>query len=1241
MGAGGRSAGGEPDRSVAIIGAGVSGLVLARALQRSDIPYVVFEKDDRPGGVWRSTTHRQGAQVAYEYYELPEFNWPADLKRKSTAALPPGDLVQEYLEEYAAHFNLLPSLRFATEVSNIQQIPGPSRLQVQFKQSGQEHTQVFSEVAVCTGFCITPRELDVTGRDQFMGKIIHASELTSSKLDLARNKHVVVYGGGKSSLDASVAAAEVSEHTTHLFRTAHWPVKRAIWRLMEIILPIQQRLPKASIPSAPIAQDLFSLGILENDAYIPATRAGKIEPVHGEISALVPNGVQLQNGTQVKADLLIQALGWDKPHQYLSPALYKALDFGADGVHLYRNVVSPAAQGLYFIGGESVSYNHPLLVAVQSEWLARLLKGDVQLPDQTTMAASIAENRRWRQFMPQTNQRAGKTFMYQLPYFDELLRDMGENPYRKGWGLLRELWEPYTASPAGCHRGARTLEGTSIFSADPVTPVMATIDSLPDDILLRVFRHFAWCEDSSADSTDTRTVLVSDRVQLPNDGPNVRALSALCFTCKRFRQIITEGSPLWTRVELTGVETCWKDAQLQSSFLSWIKPKQSSIKELLFATTPRSILQSDQGLITSALLTSLAPQLRTAGIHAVIPTASITALAQCRELTELHLNCESDFELAPLANLSKLVRIVTFLPGVNPEDFPQCGASLMPWLACLPRLQDLTLQGVPRDWAVYASSLTSLKTLSLLGYNVNGSAPRQLYSGLTRLPSLTSIQVEGSQFHPVGDADSVMAAAAKLSTLQRLVIRNCTVLSSETWCPSLRRLSASLTRLELHELWGLSGPSQLSKLANLRCLAFSKPQVTGSVGLPPMLYTSTWQSWNSLQELSLQNCDLASWPKGLWGLSLLRRLDLSRNRASNLAQLVGAAVVCSMIGGHLAGVQHRRPANVASSQPPQLTARPVVVHGCRHQIVRAVTCRASPILDPATGGRGGGSFRGDGNNGRFGGGHGPWWRSEGDDEEDGQGSDRDVSTNASSGASLRWKGWQERVDADPSFRDKVLIEQIIGVAASVIGDMSSRPHWGLHELDFVFSTLVVGSILNFSLMYFLAPTTGGAAAGGLLQRLFSDLYLRRWGAPGGHLFEPGFAVSKRLLNFGYKGMVFGTIGLGAGVVGTSMSNSLLKLRKKMDPGFESPNKPPDVALNAATWALHMGVSSNLRYQILNGLDMVLSKQLGPTGFRVVTSIMRTANNAVGGISFVTLARLTGVQAAGSSEVDALEAAEAP
>ena len=86
-------------------------------------------------------------------------------------------------------------------------------------------------------------------------------------------------------------------------------------------------------------------------------------------------------------------------------------------------------------------------------------------------------------------------------------------------------------------------------------------------------------------------------------------------------------------------------------------------------------------------------------------------------------------------------------------------------------------------------------------------------------------------------------------------------------------------------MWGMAGPSQLSALVNLRCLAFSKPMIPGNIGLPPMLYTSTWQSWNKLQELSLQNCDLASWPKGLWGLGLLRKLDLSRYAVMDFAEI--------------------------------------------------------------------------------------------------------------------------------------------------------------------------------------------------------------------------------------------------------------------------------------------------------------------------------------------------------------------
>ena len=71
-----------------------------------------------------------------------------------------------------------------------------------------------------------------------------------------------------------------------------------------------------------------------------------------------------------------------------------------------------------------------------------------------------------------------------------------------------------------------------------------------------------------------------------------------------------------------------------------------------------------------------------------------------------------------------------------------------------------------------------------------------------------------------------------------------------------------------------------------------------------------------------------------------------------------------------------------------------------------------------------------------------------------------------------------------------------------------------------------------------------------------------------------------------QGMVFALVGFAAGIVGTSLSNGLLAIRQRLDPTFKSQNKPPNILLNAGTWATHMGVSSNFRYQLLNGMDMV-------------------------------------------------------
>ncbi|CAH9102326.1 unnamed protein product [Cuscuta europaea] len=268
-------------------------------------------------------------------------------------------------------------------------------------------------------------------------------------------------------------------------------------------------------------------------------------------------------------------------------------------------------------------------------------------------------------------------------------------------------------------------------------------------------------------------------------------------------------------------------------------------------------------------------------------------------------------------------------------------------------------------------------------------------------------------------------------------------------------------------------------------------------------------------------------------------------------------------------------------------------------------------------GFGGGGSRGDG---------GGDWSSGGDSDESKSSSGDNFGP---IGAFL--SGWRSRVAADPQFPFKVLMEELVGVTACVIGDMASRPNFGLNELDFVFSTMVVGSIMNFVLMYLLAPTASSASQA--LPSIFSS-------CPPSHMFQPGsYGLVSRAGTLVYKGVLFATVGFAAGLVGTAISNGLIKIRKKMDPSFETPNKPPPTILNAATWAIHMGVSSNLRYQTLNGVEFVLANSVPALVFKSSVIVLRCVNNVLGGMSFVVLARMTGSQSVDDGEKKTVAALE--
>merc|ERR1711998_81211 len=64
----------------------------------------------------------------------------------------------------------------------------------------------------------------------FKGQIIHCADYLD--LEVAKDKHTISVGYGKSAFDCAQISAKVGKSSTMLFREAHWPVPRKILGLV-------------------------------------------------------------------------------------------------------------------------------------------------------------------------------------------------------------------------------------------------------------------------------------------------------------------------------------------------------------------------------------------------------------------------------------------------------------------------------------------------------------------------------------------------------------------------------------------------------------------------------------------------------------------------------------------------------------------------------------------------------------------------------------------------------------------------------------------------------------------------------------------------------------------------------------------------------------------------------------------------------------------------------------------------
>jgi hypothetical protein len=84
-----------------------------------------------------------------------------------------------------------------------------------------------------------------------------------------------------------------------------------------------------------------------------------------------------------------------------------------------------------------------------------------------------------------------------------------------------------------------------------------------------------------------------------------------------------------------------------------------------------------------------------------------------------------------------------------------------------------------------------------------------------------------------------------------------------------------------------------------------------------------------------------------------------------------------------------------------------------------------------------------------------------------------------------------------------------------------------------------------------------------------------------------YSIGSRFGCIGVKFLEYSLGGIIGGLVGQSFANSLMLLRRRLQPGLDDDKEPPPIVQTALVWGFFMGVSSNLRYQAVFGLERLI------------------------------------------------------
>uniref|UniRef100_UPI0037E9BDD0 flavin-containing monooxygenase 5-like n=1 Tax=Semicossyphus pulcher TaxID=241346 RepID=UPI0037E9BDD0 len=445
-------------QTVAVIGAGVSGLTSIKACLDEGLEPTCFESSHDIGGLWRFKEEPEPGRAniyrsvvinsSKEKTAFSDFPPPAELPNNMHHSE-----VLLYLRLYVQAFGLLQHIHFQTAVVSVRQAAdfaatGQWEVETE-RREGQRETRVFDAIIVSTGHFTQPHLplTDFPGIESFEGRYFHSWDYRSA--EGLQGKRVVVIGIGNSGGDIAVDVSRVAEKVYLSTRSGAWIVNRVgqggipfdlcgTSRMHEMIyqlLPswisrtVEKKLNEAfchRLYGLKPKHGFFAQIPVVNDDLPARIISGRLQ-VKANVKEFRGSSVVFVDGSIIdKVDVVVFATGYNYSFPFLPAALQAQCGYR---LRLYKLVFPPSLTRPTLA---VVGFVHGLgaigpLAEMQARWATRVFKDLSTLPSEETMMREINKDTETMHQRFACSERNPLQVDF-IPYLDSLAEQVGVRP---------------------------------------------------------------------------------------------------------------------------------------------------------------------------------------------------------------------------------------------------------------------------------------------------------------------------------------------------------------------------------------------------------------------------------------------------------------------------------------------------------------------------------------------------------------------------------------------------------------------------------------------------------------------------------------------------------------------------------------------------------------------------------------------------------------------------------------------